>query len=83
MAPAWVCVDGSQTATEQWTTDFMDGTQCLHFHPSIMQQTGYNCFAMHNHTYDTYTARGFPFSFRQGYGEKDTENSRESTAEVK
>lgn len=76
MAPVWVCLEGSQPATKQWTIDFMDGAQCLHFHSSIMQWTGCNCFAMQSHTYDTHNPRGFLFSLRHGYKEKGWERKR-------
>lgn len=70
MAPAWVCFECSQPATKQWTIDFMDGTQRLHFYPSIMDWTECYCFAMHSHTHDTHSTRGFPFSLKCCYRKK-------------
>lgn len=69
MVPAWMCLEGSQPATTQWAIDFSAAAECRHYHPSVMQQRGYNCFDMHGHTYDTYPADAFKFSV-QGFAEK-------------
>lgn len=57
-----MCLEGSQPATVQRAIDFSATTQCRHYHLSVMQWKGYNCFDMHSHTYYTHPPNAFKFS---------------------
>lgn len=57
-----MCLEGSQPANVQRAIDFSATAQCRHYHPSVMQWKGYNCFDMHSHTYYTHPPDALKFS---------------------